>query len=41
MLTDNTSLCFLLDQRLEDGFLYKDVLSGIVAGLNEIDCVEV
>lgn len=39
MLTDSTSLRleFLLDQRPEDGFLYNDVLRGILADLVEID----
>lgn len=39
MLTDSTSLRlgFLLGQRPEDGFLYSDVLSGILEDLDEID----
>lgn len=39
MLTDSTSLRleFLLGQRPDDGFLYKDVLSGIVADVVEMD----
>lgn len=37
MLTDSTSLRFLLSQRPEDGFLYDVVLSGILEDLVEID----
>lgn len=39
MLTDSTSLRleFLPGQRPEDGFLYNDVLSGILADLVEMD----
>lgn len=41
MLTDSTSLRlgFLLGQRPEDGFLYSDVLSGILEDLDEIDLI--